>query len=281
MSAKDAFEFLNSIRVEHAPESELEDYCRRDWRRFLYTWGLVKDLTGKCLELGANPFFTTGLLREFTQLKLNLANYFGSQDNCQAAQRVRMVPNGAAEPLEVMMEFHQFNVEGDRFPFDDNSFEVVLFCEIIEHLQNDPLKVLREIKRVLKPNGRLVLTTPNIARLENAARLVIGKNVCDRYSGYGPYGRHNREYTRQEIGSLLKWSGFVPEVSFTADVHFNSTPALIATMGLRLLFKMLWQSRATDLGQYIFVCARNSEAMQPSQPEWLYRSYPSEEIEKV
>ncbi|OHE79128.1 MAG: hypothetical protein A2107_09235 [Verrucomicrobia bacterium GWF2_62_7] len=278
MSAKGAFEFLNSIRVEHAPEAEMDGYCRHDWRRFLYTWGLVKDLSGQCLELGANPYFTTGLLREFTRLEMSLGNYFGPQFGSQAEQRVQMKHRGATELAWVPMAFHHFNVETDRFPFEDGRFDVVLFCEIIEHLQNDPLKVLGEIKRVLKPGGRLVLTTPNIARLENAVRLIGGKNISDPYSGYGPYGRHNREYTRQEIGSLLEWSGFEPELSFTADVHSNSAPALVGKPMLWLWAKTLWRRRA-DLGQYTFVRARNAGAMKPKRPGWLYRSYPAGEIE--
>ncbi len=53
------------------------------------------------------------------------------------------------------------NIENDRFPFSDNVFDLVIFAEIIEHLLNDPCRVMREIKRVLKPNGTLILTTPN------------------------------------------------------------------------------------------------------------------------
>ena len=73
-----------------------------------------------------------------------------------------------------------FNIEGGAFPFEDDHFDVVLFCEIIEHLTNDPLVALREIKRVLKPDGVLVLTTPNVNRLENVIRMIQGSTSTTR-----------------------------------------------------------------------------------------------------
>lgn len=273
MSPEDARRFLESIQVEHAPVAEIQAYCRNDWRRFLHTWALVKDLRGDCLELGANPYFTTGLLREFTQLRLSLANFFGPSDSQPAEQRVRLSLRGSAEPTWVTMAFDQFNVEFDRFPYADASFEVVLFCEIIEHLQSDPLHVLKEIKRVLKPGGLIVLTTPNVARLDNRLRLLAGKNINDRYSGHGPYGRHNREYTRAEITTLLSFCGFDPEVQFTANVHFKRRLAAHLNSGLRSLLAALRWTRVDDLGQYIFVSARSARPMPDSRPAWLFRSF--------
>ena len=46
--------------------------------------------------------------------------------------------------------------------FPDNYFDCALFLEIIEHVEN-PIKALKEIYRVLKPGGCLVLSTPNAA----------------------------------------------------------------------------------------------------------------------
>ncbi len=46
--------------------------------------------------------------------------------------------------------------------FEDNYFDIVVTFQVIEHIKNDHL-FLSEIKRVLKPGGKLILTTPNIA----------------------------------------------------------------------------------------------------------------------
>ena len=56
-------------------------------------------------------------------------------------------------------------IQGDleaTLPFDSNSFDVVSMLAVLEHL-SDPLRVLIEIKRVLRPNGTLILTVPSHA----------------------------------------------------------------------------------------------------------------------
>jgi len=51
-----------------------------DYRRFLHTVGLVPNGTGKLLEIGANPYYTTLLLKLFTGYELSLTNYFVDSD---------------------------------------------------------------------------------------------------------------------------------------------------------------------------------------------------------
>src|SRR5437763_11346969 len=138
------------------------------------------------------------------------------------------VPFENRPQLEVY-SFAHFNVEQEPFPFPDSSFDVVLFFEVLEHLQNDPIRVLLEIKRVLKRRGRLILTTPNVARLENVLRLTSGQNIYDPYSDYGPYSRHNREYNKHDLARLLKFCGFELEILFSADVHANAQPASVSS----------------------------------------------------
>lgn len=57
-------------------------------------------------------------------------------------------------PTGIAMDANQ------SFPFKENEFDLVWFTEVIEHLK-DPLFTLNEVKRVLKPEGKLLLTTPN------------------------------------------------------------------------------------------------------------------------
>ncbi|WP_323745898.1 methyltransferase domain-containing protein [Diaphorobacter caeni] len=274
VSEKMLYEFITSVRVRGAPEAEMRAYAETDFRRFAYTWGMVQDLNGRCLELGANPYFTSALLRKFTNLEVTFANYFSLEKNGVYEQQVDFTDLDGVRSSEPY-SYHHFNVENDRFPFEDEQFEVVIFAEILEHMQNDPCGVLREIFRVLKPEGVLVLTTPNVSRLENVARMLAGVNIYDPYSGYGPYGRHNREYNLHELDKLLRFEGFEPVWNFTADVHANGSGNYFDLSK----FGGLLDFRKFDLGQYIFSKSIKKNVINEGRrPAWLYRSYPSDQL---
>ena len=269
-------EFLGSIRLSEATSAqEIVNYCHQDLRRFVYTYGLVQNSSGKCLELGANPYFITILLRQFTQLNLVLANYFNSSYGDRVNQTVCYKDLESLETHSIQLESYHFNIENEGFPFASEEFEVVLFCEIIEHLLVDPVAVIKEIKRVLKPNGVLILTTPNVSRLENVSKAISGSNIYDPYSGYGPYGRHNREYNKHDLYLLLSYLGFTIESMFTADVHQNDANNYFAVTKLQPFLK----HREQDLGQYIFVKAINNRPAGRKKPAFLYRSLPTEQLE--
>lgn len=266
---------FGSYLLDGKANPELETYWRQDWKRFVYTFGLVSQLRGRCLEIGANPYFTTTLLRLYTPLELSLANYFGPHFGASATQTISVDNPTTGKRENLSFTFSHFNIEEASFPFSASQFDVVLFCEVIEHLQSDPVKVLREMKRILKPGGHLIITTPNVGRLENVARILAGENIYDPYSGYGPYGRHNREYTRHELTQLLSYCGFEVEASFSADVHQNLTGDFFSLDAIIPLV----QRRKEDLGQYLFLRSRNSDPGRSKRPSWLYRSFPPGELE--
>ena len=274
-SEADVIELFSSFVLEGAPKAEIENYWRQDWKRFVYTFGLAADLSGSCLELGANPYFTSILLRLFSPLKLTFANYFGPGLDSRGAQTVTVRHPLTGERQSHTLEFQHFNIEDGAFPFASASFDVVLLCEVLEHLQSDPVKVLLEIKRVLKPSGHLVLTTPNVSRLDNVCRMLGGANIYDPFSGYGPYGRHNREYNKDELARLLAFCGFDLRALFSADVHENTAAAFFPLQNVLPLVDF----RKYDLGQYLFSRSQNTAAARSGRPSWLYRSYPAGELQ--
>ncbi len=71
---------------------------------------------------------------------------------------IELAQRRAASQSVVALQFRQGDAQ--ELPFADSTFDVVLSCECLEHLP-DPQKALREMSRVLKPGGHLVLTTEN------------------------------------------------------------------------------------------------------------------------
>ncbi len=92
-------------------------------------------------------------------------------------------------------------------PFTDGAFTLVWASEVLEHVA-DTARFLSEIRRVLAPGGRLLLTTPNHGRL-----LVLAHGI-ERFSE--PLGDHLHLYTRSSLSTVLSEFGFAP-VSVRAE----------------------------------------------------------------
>jgi len=93
-----------------------------------------------------------------------------------------------------------------ELPFESVFFDCVIAAEIIEHVY-DTDRFLSEIRRVLKPGGLLVLSTPNIACLTNRVKLLFGK--YPRYAEYRAGGAgHIRVYTSFAIRDQIRENGF-------------------------------------------------------------------------
>jgi 2-polyprenyl-3-methyl-5-hydroxy-6-metoxy-1,4-benzoquinol methylase len=93
------------------------------------------------------------------------------------------------------------------FPYNKNTFDTITAGEIIEHIYDTDF-FLEEIKRVLKPNGFLILSTPNIATFGRRLMLLFGINPLietslDQASG------HIRYFTKKSLEDLLKKHGFI------------------------------------------------------------------------
>jgi SAM-dependent methyltransferase len=94
------------------------------------------------------------------------------------------------------------DVEKEGLPFEDGTFDLVFFGDVIEHLLHSPKKILSEIHRVLKKGGVCVATTPNSVRLTARLKLLIGHSNwanIDEYFDLGYHSGHHHEYTLDEF----------------------------------------------------------------------------------
>lgn len=95
----------------------------------------------------------------------------------------------------------------DVFPFPDNYFHCVFSGELIEHLFDTDL-FLRECKRVLKPNGILILTTPNLAGFDDRIKFIFGESPR-HVNPVHPYLKlHIRQFTKSSLKKILSKYGF-------------------------------------------------------------------------
>jgi SAM-dependent methyltransferase len=165
-----------------------------------------------------------------------------------------------------------FDAEKDPFPYPDQHFATVLCCELIEHLFHDPMHLMSEVNRILRPGGHLVLTTPNIASLRAIAAILQGYHpgFFPQYIKPAPDGkidpRHNREYTPVEIRMLLADSGFETVLLETGPFREQPRPELAWVH--RLLERYQVPTDLRDDG--IFAVGRKTGPVRSRYPEWLY-----------
>jgi len=250
-------DFLENCNLENARKDEMKGYIDEAFYRFVKTLQMIPvDSKGKLLEIGSNPYYLSTLLKKFRNFELHGCNYFSTPD-----KKISQTIFNKKYNENFSYQSRLFNIELDEFPYRDENFDFVLFCEVIEHLVSNPIKTLEQIYRILKPKGTLILTTPNVARQSNIDKLQKNENIYDPYSSYGTYGRHNREYTVKEISDLLTNTGFKIKMKFTKFVHIKYPD------------KDWWKFEDNDnfRGDYIFIAASKKDNFQDYRPNWLFR----------
>ena len=115
----------------------------------------------------------------------------------------------------------------EQLPYENNSFELITALDVIEHLDDD-VAGLREIRRVLRPDGRVLLFVP-------AFMFLWG--VQDDVS------HHRRRYTLPRLLSAVEDAGFAVEWSSYANISFF-LPVLL----VRSVMRWLGLRAATEYG---------------------------------
>ncbi len=132
-------------------------------------------------------------------------------------------------------KFRRCAANAEALPLASDAFEMVVWGEMIEHVAY-PEKVLSEIRRVLRPGGHLVLSTPNGKRLHTG--LPTFGQVVDRAALVAKQFKPDSDghlflFKQRELEALLAASGFR-----LRDHRFYGTPWLTGRLGFR--YWMRW-----------------------------------------
>lgn len=206
-------------------------------KRYLETFRWLPKESGLMLDLGGAQGIFSYILEKFTSYSLALADQESGE-------------NVAG-----------FDFEKDTFTFPDNHFDFILFTEVIEHFREDPMHCMAEINRILKPNGKLLITTPNIASWKSINRALKGEQpgLFVPYMKHGGTNRHNREYTAKEIIQLMDDAGFEVIKADAIDVYDHVPDA-----------KPVKGHNNELRGDTTFCLAVKKRNVKNRMPNWLY-----------
>lgn len=110
--------------------------------------------------------------------------------------------NAAKMAKEAGINAYKADVSSQRLPFQDEYFDLIYMGDVIEHLTN-PDFAINEVARVIKTNGFLVLSTPNLASWINRLLLLLGMQpLFSEVSTVKTFGRGPRSYDFFPVGHL-------------------------------------------------------------------------------
>jgi SAM-dependent methyltransferase len=235
-------------------------YFTNHIKRYIETLNILGkgDPQMKLLDIGVSEMFMI-LLQKCTRYRL----YGGHYKEDRSKNTVRLKNNEYGDIVEYKSV--GFDAEKDKFPFEDNFFDVVLFCEVLEHLTCDPMFAISEINRILKHGGRIIVTTPNIIRLEALYKVLMGYSpyFYATYPKSGGTDRHNREYAPNEVALLLEKGGFEIQMLQTRFVWDK------INYDMYKVLKKLHMSTALR-GDNIYAVATKKSAILDRYPVELY-----------
>jgi 2-polyprenyl-3-methyl-5-hydroxy-6-metoxy-1,4-benzoquinol methylase len=172
---------------------------------------LIKKNRPSVLDVGCNAGFFGEQL-----IKKKNAQMDGIDINEEALEKAKII----------YRKVFQRDLYGSKLDIDEEQYDYIIFSDILEHLPRSDL-ILKDARKYLKNDGRVIITLPNIARLEIRVRLLFGK--FDYAPGILSHD-HLRFFTEKSAARMIEECGFeVKKIIPTGFGHrFRIFPNLTA-----------------------------------------------------
>ena len=200
-----------------------DDYHRSHKARLARTVELIYNARpeGKLLEIGTSGLIPLALRELCPDLEVHVTNFDKSRP--------------LVAPLELTINAKTITVtaaaidlEHDALPFEDEAYDHVICCEVLEHMEIDPMYMLGEVNRVSKSGASLLLTTPNVVSSRGLAKMLEGIEpyFFMHYHKTREYHRHNYEYSARSLYRVLSCAGYIGDV-WSEDLFEDGLPNVI------------------------------------------------------
>ncbi|MDP4195854.1 MAG: class I SAM-dependent methyltransferase [Bacteroidota bacterium] len=221
-------ECMQRVEVEfnrEIPKSMLDYLEHQGWEK-----------TGKLLDLGSGQ---GGLVEEAL---LRGYDAYGVEPGEEFVKLSKLrLKNNKLDETKVL------NVNGENLPFEDNTFDYVISLQVLEHVK-DPIPILKEIFRVLKPNGKCYLSCENYLAFKEQHYRVKWLPLLPKFLGaiYLRLKKKNPSFlleyvhytTYPQIWRMIKKVGFINE-TYNDRIQKIFDPEKINSSLKRSIMKLL------------------------------------------
>lgn len=183
-----------------------------------------------------------GIMTRYLKEKLGCKVYILEVDPDCYANTIQYADGGVCTDLE----------EDDWLTrFDEGSFDCILYADVLEHLRN-PQLVLSKMRRLLKPDGSVLLSVPNAANGD-----IIMNLLCDRFH-YTPLGlldnTHIHLFAREDLRTMVQEAGYyLAYESCTLTPLFCNEQGVFLSQEERLRLSWVLAGHSTR-NVYQFIC---------------------------
>lgn len=184
------------------------------------------------LEIGCGSGATLSYIK-----KAGLANYVVGAD-INSEQLVSACEHGVDKTILVNPNLHQFE-------FDAEVFDRILMLDVLEHMV-DPWLALKDVSRFLNPDGKIILSIPNVQNLRVIVPLIFGGW---KYGDAGILDKtHLRFFTKKTVFELVESAGLRVE-SVNANLETHLLPVLMNFLTFRIFERFVTV-------QFVLVCKK-------------------------
>ncbi len=187
---------------------------------------LLPERADRVLEIGCGEAVTL----EWVCNQLNCSWTGGVEYFADAAEKARTKVDWIA----------QGSVEEIELPFDENTLDLILCLDVLEHLW-DPWSVIRRLSTLLKPGGSLIVSIPNVKHHSVIFPLLLHGRFDYRTEGVLDK-THIRFFTRATALELIESNGLVVDTVSNSGI-FKGSKSYFANLLTFKLFQVLFETQ--------------------------------------
>jgi SAM-dependent methyltransferase len=175
----------------------------------------------------------------------------------------------AAPGASTFVQCRKVDIESQPLPVPDESIDLLTGYEVLEHFKSSPRPFFVEANRVLKPGGKLVLTTPNAASAVGLCQILRGLHPaeCALYHRDPRRGRiHPLEWTQLQLEEMLAAHQFSADTLASINLRPFEALELAAVRASQAFLRGHTYAKYTEYGMKWLVVATKRANLASEAP---------------